>query len=410
LAESELERRRELLRALAERNREFGCDIVEELFEGLPDEALIARATELGSTLIVIGPHGERHDSPWSLGSLAMRLIKGARVPVLVVRDERAIAAWMEGSRRLRVMVGLDRTPASRAALAAARELARIAPIDLVAGHVYSPGDVGRRYSLAQAIDSRHEVERIETAIAGEMRELVKSSAVPEARMKLLAGWGRVSYHLLDLTKAEHADLLAIGTHRRHGLERLWRGSVSLDLAAHAECNVLTVPTVEVETRPRVEAREIRRVLVPCDLSETSSRAVAWACSLLARGGTLHILHVAVPYVPLAPDFGGLVPLAPPAADDAARLTAEIEAKLRALAPPDATEREIETQGEVVTAFDAATAIVQAAERLDVDAICLTTHGRSGLSRALMGSVAEHVLRHAHVPLLVLTPRRDEAH
>jgi nucleotide-binding universal stress UspA family protein len=238
------------------------------------------------------------------------------------------------------------------------------------------------------------------------MRELLAPVTKLEPRLSLIAGWGRVSHHLLDLTQSEHADLLVIGTHRRTGLERLWRGSVSLDLAAHATCNVLTVPTATVEADRPALAREIRRVLVPCDLSENSGRAVAWACSLLARGGTLQLLHVAVPYVPLAPDFGGYVPLPAPTADELAEQAAEIRTKLRGLVPELAADRNIEAQFEVVSAFDAATAIVQAAERLESDAICLTTHGRSGISRALMGSVAESILRRAHVPVLVITPRR----
>jgi nucleotide-binding universal stress UspA family protein len=51
---------------------------------------------------------------------------------------------------------------------------------------------------------------------------------------------------------------------------------------------------------------------------------------------------------------------------------------------------------------DPATEIVKYADENAVDMIVLTTHGRTGLSRLLMGSVAEHVVRKAHCPVLTL--------
>ena len=163
-------------------------------------------------------------------------------------------------------------------------------------------------------------------------------------------------------------------------------------------------PMSSTESVHANEPREIRRVLVPCDLSPNSARAVAWACALLTRGGTLQMFHVSVPHVALAPDFGGAVALPPPTDEELAQLAAQVDAELRQLVPARELERGLEVQVEVETAFDAARAIAEAAKRLRSDVICMTTHGRSGLSRALMGSVAENVLRHAHVPVLVITP------
>jgi nucleotide-binding universal stress UspA family protein len=56
----------------------------------------------------------------------------------------------------------------------------------------------------------------------------------------------------------------------------------------------------------------------------------------------------------------------------------------------------------------AAQAIVDRSNADDIDLIAITTHGRSGLSRLLFGSVAEQVMRHATVPVLVLRPVMDD--
>jgi len=53
-------------------------------------------------------------------------------------------------------------------------------------------------------------------------------------------------------------------------------------------------------------------------------------------------------------------------------------------------------------------AIIQAAERLDCDVICMGTHGRSGLTRALAGSVAQEVLLNGTRPVFIVRPPRDE--
>ena len=74
----------------------------------------------------------------------------------------------------------------------------------------------------------------------------------------------------------------------------------------------------------------------------------------------------------------------------------------RAEIPGDATEHGIATHVSVLEGRFAAEAILQAAKRLDVDAIALGSHGRRGLGRALLGSVAEEVARKAARPVLIV--------
>jgi nucleotide-binding universal stress UspA family protein len=96
------------------------------------------------------------------------------------------------------------------------------------------------------------------------------------------------------------------------------------------------------------------------------------------------------------------LPAAPPLS---AQERSAIEAELHALVPPDARALGIETKVSVVEGRTAAEAILQAAERLDVDLIAVGSHGRSGLKRALLGSVAEAVARHTSRPTVILRTR-----
>lgn len=139
-------------------------------------------------------------------------------------------------------------------------------------------------------------------------------------------------------------------------------------------------------------------ILVGTDLSpEATSRipAVAdLARSLNARITLLHVLetHEAVPHgSPLAPPLG-------PSANSEARESARARLEERRAA----FGSDIEVDLELVTGGDAAEAITAYADANDVDLIAVTTHGRTGLRRVALGSVAESVIRHSRIPVLVL--------
>ena len=92
--------------------------------------------------------------------------------------------------------------------------------------------------------------------------------------------------------------------------------------------------------------------------------------------------------------------------DEPHRLTAAARAallkELRALVPPEADKLGITTHVSLIDGGKPAGTIMQAAERLNVDAISLGSHGRGGLARALLGSVAEEVVRRSTRPVLVV--------
>ncbi|HMP16800.1 MAG TPA: universal stress protein [Gemmatales bacterium] len=134
----------------------------------------------------------------------------------------------------------------------------------------------------------------------------------------------------------------------------------------------------------------IKTILHPTDFSRHSQAALEVA-SALARDyeARLVILHVA--QVPVLD--GSMVV-------DAAITKRDAEALLQALEVP-AGIQQVEKRCDMVELGDSDQAIVKVAGEIQADIIVMGTHGRTGLKRLLLGSIAEHVMRHA--PCLVLT-------
>jgi nucleotide-binding universal stress UspA family protein len=174
-------------------------------------------------------------------------------------------------------------------------------------------------------------------------------------------GLGRLGDHLVELAEEERSDLIVLGTHHKRGLARL--GSVASVTLRYSHSAVAVVPLPEGELLAPDEVPCIRRVLVPTDLSPVSNHAVPFGYALLGeRGGEIYILHV-------LPD------------GRRAASETEVVAQLRSLVPKRGVPDDVTTRTEVIQHSNAARAIYEAAERLGADAICMSSHGRSGSAR-----------------------------
>lgn len=145
----------------------------------------------------------------------------------------------------------------------------------------------------------------------------------------------------------------------------------------------------------------LRNLLCAVDFSDTSIEALRYATATARRtGGVIHVLHAWLPpVIPLAE--GGVVLRV----EVSKRITADLERGVRDLVAKHC-EPAIPVETHVVMA-DVAPCIVGRARTWGCDTIVIGTHGRSGLPRALLGSVAERVLRMSSLPVLVV-PRRPE--
>lgn len=145
---------------------------------------------------------------------------------------------------------------------------------------------------------------------------------------------------------------------------------------------------------------QIQRILVPIDFSEFSQHAVKYGCELARRfSAELHLLNVVEDIYPIIPEPGTPAPI-----------TGEYLAGLK-----ESSERVIETLPaaelgaglNIIRAVLSGTPfleIIRYAKAEKIDLIVVGTHGRSGLIHALMGSVAEKVVRKAPCPVLSVRP------
>jgi nucleotide-binding universal stress UspA family protein len=149
-----------------------------------------------------------------------------------------------------------------------------------------------------------------------------------------------------------------------------------------------------------MDPRTWKRILVPTDFSDPSGEALAAAMAFAElAGATLDLVHVAVEAIYALP---------PPV--DMASLPIDMTRLMeRAAEGLAAEESRVRAAG---IATDSATLIgrpdteiVARAAATHADLIVMGTHGRSGLAHALLGSVAERVVQHAHCPVLIVPKR-----
>jgi nucleotide-binding universal stress UspA family protein len=388
-----------LSQVAAEAARTAGVEVHPELLVGDAHVSIVEHARGHLARLIVIGASGRPAIDRWVLGSVAERTVRSARVPVVIV--PRHAPADAESARPLRALVGLEGDDFPELIRFAAG-LRRRAACDVTFLHLYWPIEEFERLGLRGARDPLAPDPDVVKDLEPKLRARV--AALPghgEVTVLIRPAWGDPAANLLLAAAEDSNDMLVVGAHRRHGLARVLARSVAERVVRHAaRTPIVCVPMTGSEraSTSRVPAiRPILTVLAPTDLSEPGDAAIPQAYALLREtGGVVELCHVHAHGLP-SPAY---------AYDERNLLTAEARAgiveKLRALVPAEAEKLGITTHISVIDGGKPAETIVQAAERLNVDAISIASHGRGGLARALLGSVAEEVVRRSSRPVLVV--------
>lgn len=146
----------------------------------------------------------------------------------------------------------------------------------------------------------------------------------------------------------------------------------------------------------------LKKLLVPTDFSEPSKAALAYARELARQfGATLTVFHAVEPIAV----YGGEIAVYEPKVQD--ELEAAARQQVEALLGDD-DRQALGAQAIVVTAGFTAGAILDCARSIEADLIVLGTHGRSGVTHLLLGSVAERVVQRAPCPVLTVHhPERE---
>ncbi|HSK04246.1 MAG TPA: universal stress protein [Kofleriaceae bacterium] len=196
---------------------------------------------------------------------------------------------------------------------------------------------------------------------------------------------------IVDALDEPAFELAVIGTHGRTGLSRFLLGSVAEKVVRHAPCSVLAV-------RTEGEVGSFTHALVPVDFSDGARHAIDRAAELVRPGGAgitlLHIIEAPVSYSGELPDPELLRELDRRGAESLERTATELRS--RVTVPVTARSRVGWPGAEILAALD---------HDPTIDLIVMGSHGRTGIKRVLLGSVAEKVVRHARCPVLVARQR-----
>lgn len=375
----------------ATRLRKKGIVVEEKMRSGSAFDELVTAAIESKARLLVLGAVGHGLARRLLVGSVAERAAGTSPVPTLVVRPGSNLGTWIEGKHALKILAGYDFSAAGDAALRWINELQEISDCEIRVLHIDWPPDEARRLGYHGPLPLSENPEEIQNFLERDLAERVAMILPPEkVTLMVEPGWGRTEAYLFEMASRQKADLVVIGTHRRHGLDRLRFGSVSRAVLHHSTVSVAVIPPAEEQKRLSIP--KLDRVVVATDFSDLGNKAIGYGCAILRRGGALKLVHVIEP----SASSGGTKAKARPRKDNP-----KLRAQLRGLVPAEVAER-FDIAEEVVESDDAAEAIAQAAERFKADAICLGSQGRSGLTKALIGSVAQGIMSKTKRPVLLV--------
>lgn len=378
----------ELLQA-AEPLRSTGAVVDVVVLEGdSPAETFLSYLKAENPTVTVLAAGAKTPLDRWAYGSLTERIAQHSPVPTLIVGDPARLRDWDWIGQRLRILAAVDLTSGADPVLRWVKELNRVAPFDLIPCHLnrepVAPGD------LILSERPRENPAGLQSQLERDLKKKVRDQLGEELIEVIVKPCsGEKAAAIAAIARETRADIIVVGTHQRHGLSRVFQGSISRELLHVPGLNIVCVPTQATFDPREAHIPDFRRVLVATDVSPLGDAAIPFACAACAIGGLVRIIHVVKPgrnEAPVDESFDGWQ-------------------KLRGLIPAETGARCQPPEVAVLQDRRPAKAICEEADRFGADLVCLASHGL-GASRALHGSVAKAVLRAIRRPVLVI--RRPE--
>lgn len=295
-----------------------------------------------------------------------------------------------------RILAPVDLSAASIQALTYAIPLAERFQADL---HLVYVHENGHEFSTAAMSQLLYDIAKTRTRIQSAAQS-GGLSLIREENCHVLIG--RAYNKVCDFASKLAADLIVLATRGQTGLARIVLGSTAERIVQFAPCPVLV-------TRQRKETEEARRkkfgfaprnILVPVDFSQCSMAGLKYA-ALFARAfdARLLLFHALFPPNPMLIDRMS------------ANLTLDLDATRRMNAQLEMEAltqlhflRGVACETEIRTGYTIQE-ICAAIEHGNIDLVITSTHGQTGLKHALIGSVAEHVVRYAHCSVVVVPSR-----
>lgn len=203
-----------------------------QLLSGNVDAELARAASEVD--FVIAGARGEDVLLDFAMGRTSVRLVRGSRRPILVVKRA------PEGPYR-RVLAAVDFSEPSRAATAFGTLVAPRADLDLVHAFEVEFESILRGVGVEEENIERYRSEARAKATTA-MEEFARGLAVPHERIASVVTRGYPPRVILDRADESGAQLIVIGKHAAGVVERVLVGSVALQVLEGARCDVLVVP------------------------------------------------------------------------------------------------------------------------------------------------------------------------
>lgn len=293
-----------------------------------------------------------------------------------------------------RILIPLDGSPRAEVILGQVARILRREDSEILLLRVVND----RREGLARTTEAeRDEAQRY-------LHDLVHRLALRGAKVHGRVAEGPPAATILDQAATEGATLIAMSTHGRTGLSRWIMGSVAEKVVRASPVPVLLLrsfrPTPQGTLEPATEEElPFRKILVPTDGSVAASAVVGPAGKFAQLfDSEVMVVHAELPLFIPAQEGSGVPPVLPLTPSEEDPLTAKAAERFRHLGL--AVERR-------TVPGSAADVILDLSHAAGIDLLAMSTHGRSGISRWILGSVAERVLRHVGIPLLLVRADKE---
>lgn len=222
-------------------------------------------------------------------------------------------------------------------------------------------------------------------------------------KVSTTVAYGEVAEEIIQYADKNKVDLIIISTHGYSGIKRWMLGSVSQKVL-YGTCT----PVLLIKSKsPEIGEAAFRKIMVPLDGSPFAETAFPYVAEL-AKDTETELLLLQVSESPVVPSYGSR-PINP--TWEKYRDTLWTELQQQASEYLEKIEANLKTKGLKVTSHiakgelgEVAQSIMHVAEQENVNLITMATHGRTGVSRWVYGSVANRIVQESTQPILLIRP------
>lgn len=303
------------------------------------------------------------------------------------------------------ILVPLDGSPLAEQALSCAVTVGRGLGAELVLFCAVSTAWGTSKHLERTTVDKADLLERIEAeaqSYLDQVADLVKQADLP---VRTVVYRGSAAEAIVDFAEQAGIAMIVMATHGYSGFKRWTHGSVAERVLQAARVPVLMIRAQEAEAEISQQLMLCQRIMVPLDGSVMAEQVLSLVKSLaLAVGAQVFLFRVAIDQPPtIFGDEWFFLPLPGEFAEEEQEAQAYLERVARSL----------QEEGiKVSTATDiglVADRIIDYATANHIDLIAMCTHGRTGLARWALGSVADRVLRGGSTPILLVRAQGNES-